>query len=68
MFCVPFLAFHILRQGWPSHEKSKDFVVYSFAALIKHKIHMKYEKCIASVLYFVVCCENICKMCNTKSV
>ncbi len=36
-------------------EKSKDFLVYFFAALIKHKIHMKYEKCIVSVSYFVVC-------------
>ncbi len=32
-----------------------DFVVYFFAALIKHEIHVKYEKCMASVSYFVVC-------------
>ncbi len=49
-------AFHnILCQGWRLHEKSKHFVVYLFAALIKHEIHMKYEKCIVSVSYFVMC-------------
>ncbi len=49
-------TFHsILHQGRHSLEKSKDLVVYFFAALIKHKIRMKYEKCTASVLYFVVC-------------
>ncbi len=49
-------AFHsVSPQGWHSCEKSKNFVVYFFAALIKHEIRMKYEKCIASVLYFVVC-------------
>ncbi len=37
------------------HAKTKDFVVYFFAALIKHKICMKCEKCIVSVSYFVVC-------------
>ncbi len=53
----------ILRQGWHSHEKSKDFVVYFLAALIKHEIRVKYEKCIRE--YFVFCgvfCENICKI------
>ncbi len=29
--------------------------VKGFVALIKHEICMKYEKCIASVSYFVVC-------------
>ncbi len=29
-------------------------MVYFFTALIKHEIRMKYEKCIASVSYFVV--------------
>ncbi len=49
-------AFHtILRQGWYSRKTSKDFIVYFFAALTKHKIWMKYEKCILSVLYFLVC-------------
>ncbi len=29
-------------------------MVYFFAGLIKHEIHMKCEKCIVSVSYFVV--------------
>ncbi len=33
---------------------SKDFIVYFFEALTKCEIWMKYEKCMASVLYFVV--------------
>ncbi len=54
-FRIPFFAFRILRLGQHSCEKSKDFVVYFFAALKKHEIRMKYEKCIASVSYFAVC-------------
>ncbi len=54
-FRAPFFAFHILRQGWHSRKKSKDFVVYFFMALIKHEIRMKCEKCIVSVSYFLVC-------------
>ncbi len=42
-FCVPFFVFRILRQGRHSCENSKDFVVYFFPALIKHKIRMKCE-------------------------
>ncbi len=45
----------ILCQSRHLREKSKDFVVYFFAALIKHEIRMKYGKCIVSILYFVVC-------------
>ncbi len=41
-------------QSRHSHKKSKDFVVYFFDALIKHKIRVKYEKCIVSVSYLVV--------------
>ncbi len=37
ILCAPFFAFRISRLGWRSHEKSKDFVVYFFAALIKTK-------------------------------
>ncbi len=49
------LAFRsILLQSCHSCEKSKEFVVYFFVALIKHKICVKYEKCKASVSYFVV--------------
>ncbi len=50
-FCPLFslFAFHSILP----RKKLKDFVVYIFAALIKHEIRMKYEKCIASVLYFV---------------
>ncbi len=62
VFCItffafrkPFFAFRISCQGQHLREKSKDFVVYFFAALIKHKIHVKYEKCIVSVSYFVAC-------------
>ncbi len=51
----PFFTFHILRQGLHLREKSKDLVVNFFAALIKHKIRIKYEKCIVSDSYFVVC-------------
>ncbi len=47
-FHAPFFAFCILQhfaphRDWHLREKSKDFVVYFFAALIKYKIHMKYE-------------------------
>ncbi len=45
----------ILCWGRHSHRKSKDFKVYFFAALIKRKICIKYEKCILSISYFVVC-------------
>ncbi len=49
-------VFHsILHQGWHSHKKSKDFMVYFFAALIKHEIRVKHEKCIVNISYFVVC-------------
>ncbi len=44
----------ISRQGRHSWEKSKDFVVYFFAALIKYEICMKCEKYTVSVSYFVV--------------
>ncbi len=53
VFCAPFFPFHILHQDQHLRKKSKDFVVYFFAALIKHEIRMKYEKCIASVSYFM---------------
>ncbi len=46
---------NILYQDQHSCEKSKDFVVYFFAVLIKHEICMKYEKSILSVSYFTVC-------------
>ncbi len=53
VFHVPFLAFcisqHFACQGRHLRKKSKDFVVYFFATLIKHKICMKYEKCIAGL-------------------
>ncbi len=51
-FHAPFFAFRILHQGRHSREKSKDFVVYFLAALIKHKIRMKYEKYMVSVYLF----------------
>ncbi len=54
VFRVSFFPFRISRQGRHSCEKSEDFVVYFFAALIKHEIRMKYEKWIASISYFVV--------------
>ncbi len=55
VFRAPFFVFRILCRGRHSREISKDFVVYFFAALIKHEIHMKCEKCFVSVSYFVVC-------------
>ncbi len=40
VFRAPFFAFHsILWQGQQSREKSKDFIVYFFAALIKPPTH-----------------------------
>ncbi len=55
-FCTPFFVFcSILCQVRHLHEKSKDFMVYFFVALIKHEICMKYEKCRMSVSYFVAC-------------
>ncbi len=50
-----FFAFHISCQGWHLREKLKDFTVNFFAALIKHEICKKCDKCIVSVSYFVVC-------------
>ncbi len=50
-----FFAFCISCQGQHARKKSKDFIVYFFAALIKHEICMKYEKYIVSVSYFAVC-------------
>ncbi len=63
-FRAPFSVFHtILYRGRHSREKSKDFMVYFFVALIKHKIRMKCEKCRVSVRYFVVCfAKNIREM------
>ncbi len=60
VFHATFFVFRgISPQGWHSSENSKDyFVVYFFAALIKHKICIKCEKCTASVSYFVVCFEK----------
>ncbi len=50
VFSVPFFAFHsILRQGRHLRDKSKNFVVYFFTALIKHEIRLKCEKCIAGL-------------------
>ncbi len=57
-FCTSFSRFpfrSISRKGRQSREKSKDFVVYFFATLIKHEIGMKCDKCIMSVSHFVVC-------------
>ncbi len=71
VFCATFFfafrasvfTFLILRQGRHLRKNSKDFVVYFFVALIKHKIRMKCEKCIVSVSYFVVCfAKNTRKM------
>ncbi len=63
VFCITFFVFCILQHFAPmqcqhSHKKSKEFLVYFFPALIKHKICMKYEKCIVNVSYFVVCFVN----------
>ncbi len=55
-FLFSLFVFHsISHQGWPSREKSKNFVVYFFTALIKHEIRMKYKKFIASISYYMVC-------------
>ncbi len=59
LFCVSRPFFHILHQGRHSHENAKDSVVYFFVALIKHEIRMKCEKCVVSVLYFIVCFAKI---------
>ncbi len=57
LFCVsrPFFAVRISHHGWHSREKSKNFVVDFFAAVMKHVIRVNCEKCIVSVSYFVVC-------------
>ncbi len=57
-FCASFFAFCVSQhfaRGEHLREKSKDFLVYFFAALIKHEMRMKYKKCIVDVSYFVVC-------------
>ncbi len=45
-------------------KKSKDFVVYFFAVLIKYEIHIKYKKCIYSECFVFpgVFCKNICEI------
>ncbi len=51
------------HQSWHLCEKSKDFIVYFFTALIKHEICMKYERCVVDC--FVFCglfCENTRKI------
>ncbi len=48
-------------------ENSKDFVVYFFAALMKHGICLKCEKCTVSVSYFVVFRKNIREIRNVYS-
>ncbi len=63
-FRVSHPFFHNSHHGWHSCKKSKNFVVYFFVALIKHKIHMKYEKCIVSVSYFVVCLAKTLAKCE----
>ncbi len=43
-FHTPFFIFRSIScQGRHVRQKSKDFVVYFFAALIKHEIRMKFE-------------------------
>ncbi len=54
-FCDLHSFFPFLRQGLHLSEKSEDFVVYFFAAIIKHGTCMIFKKCIESVSYFVVC-------------
>ncbi len=62
-------AFHIFScQGWHSRKKSKDFAIYFFATLIKHKIRMKGEKCILSVSYFMVCFAKTLAKCKMRKV
>ncbi len=56
----------ISRQGRHSRGKSKDLVIYFFAALIKYDIRMKYEKCIASVKYFVACFAKTLAKCEVR--
>ncbi len=63
-FRTPFFTFRILRYGQHSRKKSKDFVVYFFAALIKHEIHMKCEKCTVSTSYFMVCFAKTLAKCG----
>ncbi len=56
VFHATFFEFRsISHQGRHLRENSKDFVVYYFVALMKHEICLKWEKCITSVLHFVVC-------------
>ncbi len=54
----------ISHQGRHLRKRSKDFVVYFFALLIKHEIRMKCVKCIVSVWCFVVCFAKTLAKCE----
>ncbi len=54
-FCAPFFRFLHFAPRLASVRKFEGFRVYFFTALIKHEIRLKCEKCVVSVLYFVVC-------------
>ncbi len=59
----------ISHQGRHLYETSKDFMAHHFAALMKHEIWMKNDKCIASFSLFAVpFCETVCEiMRNAKN-
>ncbi len=65
-FCASSFAFCILRQDKHSCENSKDFVVYFFMALIEREIHMKCEKCMVTVTYFMVCFAKTFAKCKIR--
>ncbi len=53
---VPFFTFRILCQGRYLCKKLKDFVIYFFAALLKHEIRKVCSECF---VFHGVFCENI---------
>ncbi len=55
--CFAFLS--LFAPGSAFTRKFKEFRGLFFVALIKYKILKKCEKCIVSVSYFIVFCENI---------
>ncbi len=58
----PFFRFSHFARGSAFTRKVKGFVVYFFAALIKHEIRIKCEKCIECFVFHGMFHENIRKI------
>ncbi len=68
VFRATFFAFRISHQGLHSRKNSKNLVVYFFAALIKHEIRQKCEKCRVCVSHFMVCFAKTFAKCEIRKV